>query len=74
MELNSGRVRQMVDEARAGEGAIVCHATLESGEHAVCRGFVDRYATQPLQIAERLDMFELVDPDSLRRHPSRESS
>jgi hypothetical protein len=50
MELKAGRVRQMVDEAKAAQSAIVCHKTLD-GDNAVCRGFYDRFPTQPLQIA-----------------------
>ena len=52
MDLRAGRVRQMVDEAREHQSAIVCHSTLD-GDNAVCRGFFDRFATAPLQIAER---------------------
>ena len=55
MELRAGRVRQMVDEAREHDSAIVCHQTL-SDDNAVCRGFFERYATTPLQIAERLGL------------------
>jgi len=61
MQLNSGRVRQMVDEAKAEESAIVCHQTLDR-DNAICRGFFDRYPTAPLQIAERLDMIREVAP------------
>lgn len=60
MALRSGRVREMVDGARENESAIVCHDTLGTGANAVCRGFYDRYPTQPLQIAERLGLVEFV--------------
>jgi hypothetical protein len=59
MQLRPGRVRQMVSEARANESAIICHTTLD-GPNAVCRGFFDRFATAPLQIAERLGYLEEV--------------
>lgn len=64
MQLKSGRVKGMVEGARASESTIVCHATLyEPGvDNAACRGFFDRYPTQPLQIAERLGLVEFVDP------------
>jgi hypothetical protein len=52
----------MVDSARAEESAIICHKTLD-GDNAVCRGFFDRYPTQPLQIAERLGLITQIDPD-----------
>lgn len=56
MQLKSGRVREMVDAATRRESTIVCHATLGTGKNAVCRGFFDRFPTQPLQIAERLGL------------------
>lgn len=59
MHLQRGRVREMVDKAKAGGTAIVCHDTY-GGEQAVCRGFFDRHATAPLQVAERLDAIEWV--------------
>jgi hypothetical protein len=62
MQLRPGRVRDMVDSARAEESAIICHKTLD-GDNAVCRGFFDRYPTQPLQIAERLGLITQIDPD-----------
>jgi hypothetical protein len=62
MELRSGRVRDMVDSAKRDDSTIVCHATLDSREHAACRGFFDRYPTTPLQIAERMGMVVFVDP------------
>lgn len=61
MQLQPGRVRQMVDDARRDESTIVCHKTLD-GDHAVCRGFFDRYPTQPLQIAERLGLIVEIQP------------
>lgn len=58
MHLEPGRLREMVDRARKDESTIVCHSTLYTDERAACRGFFDRYATAPLQIAERLGMIE----------------
>lgn len=59
MQLNDGRVDDMVAEATANESAITCHATLD-GDNAVCRGFFDLHATQPLQLADRLGYIEWV--------------
>jgi hypothetical protein len=56
MMLRPGRVKSMVDEATANQSAIICHDTLSDEKQAVCRGFFDRWPTQPLQIAERLGM------------------
>ena len=61
MQLEPGRVAQMVRDAKADESCIPCHSTLYlrgKPKHAVCRGFFDRHATAPLQIAERLELIE----------------
>lgn len=57
MNLEPGRVEQMVADAKRKESAIICHETLDR-KQAVCRGFFEQYATAPLQIAERLDVIE----------------
>lgn len=56
MSLELGRAAGMVAEAKGNEAAITCHSTLYRSdvEPAVCRGFFDRHATVPLQIAQRL--------------------
>lgn len=74
MQLNPGRLADMVREAREDDTAIVCHATLAGvGEHqAVCRGFFDAYTTQPLQLAGRLELLHDADPQTGRcRHDER---
>jgi hypothetical protein len=48
MQLNPGRVGQMVRGAVSSGGAIICHQTLSYGDHpeqggAVCRWFYDTY-------------------------------
>jgi hypothetical protein len=60
MQLRGGRVRQMVDDARRHDSAIICHQTLD-GDNAACRGFFDRYPTQPLQLASRLGLIVEVE-------------
>lgn len=55
MSLRRGRVRDMVRAATKDESAIICHESLD-GDRAVCRGFFDRFPTQPLQVAERLGL------------------
>ena len=47
MDLRAGRVRAMVDGAKADDSAIVCHATLD-GARAVCRGYWDRHQRDTL--------------------------
>lgn len=63
MQLQPGRLADLVRTNVENESALICHATLpEMGEadQAVCRGFYDRHATAPLQIAGRLDLIEWV--------------
>jgi hypothetical protein len=59
MQLKAGRVRGMIDEAKANDAAIVCHQTLDS-DNAVCRGFFDRYPTAPLRLAMALGVVDEV--------------
>ena len=61
MHLEPGRVDGMVADAVASDSTIVCHQTLD-GPNAGCRGFYDRHATPPLQIAVRLGMVEWTEP------------
>lgn len=74
MHLAPGRLRDLIRQA--GEGFIVCHATLPEMAPAgypgpaVCRGFADRYRTSALQIAGRLWGFTEVDPpETTGPHP-----
>jgi hypothetical protein len=53
MQLEEGRVEEMVREACAKETAIICHETL-SGDKAICRGFFEQHPTLPLILADRL--------------------
>lgn len=55
MQLENGRVEEMVAAATRDNSAIICHSTLDV-DNAVCRGFFDRHATQTLRIAERLNV------------------
>jgi hypothetical protein len=63
MQLKSGRVRGMIDQAKADDSAIVCHSTLD-GPNAVCRGYYDRHAEDVLSLtlAERVGIIEEVPP------------
>lgn len=54
MNLAEGRVEDMVESATSEGGAIICHDTLGTKSHAVCRGFFNRHKTPTLQIAERM--------------------
>jgi hypothetical protein len=61
MMLEPGRLAQMVEDAIESDSTIICHGTLD-GDNAACRGFFDRHATAPLQIAQRLGLIVEVDP------------
>ena len=63
MYLNEGRVKGMVEKATKEDGCITCHCTLD-GDEAVCRGFFDKHATAPLQIAERLGHVKFVEVEN----------
>jgi hypothetical protein len=68
MHLNSGRVKQMTQEALAeGSQGVICHQTLSYGEHpdfggALCRGFYDSfgYRNNFIRIMDRLGGFQEV--------------
>jgi len=62
MQLNEGRVRQMVDECLASMGGhVTCHDTLD-GDRAVCRGYWDGYRDRDvlLSLAERTEIVREV--------------
>jgi|SRR5580704_12725027 hypothetical protein len=67
MYLEECRLENMVREATRNESCITCHETL-SGYQAVCRGFYDRHATAPLQIAERLGCIVFQAPPAKSPH------
>lgn len=67
MRLNPGRLRDLVAEAKAAGGYVVCHQTLpgvapEGVCPAICRWFADTYDTQALQLMRRLWGFVEVPP------------
>lgn len=61
MNLNPGRLRDMVAQVREHDSYVVCHQTLSEPLGAVCRGSFDELYTTPVQIATRLDAVEWVD-------------
>jgi hypothetical protein len=60
MRLVPGRLAGMVRDAVRDDSCIPCHETIydDTIRPAVCRGFFDRHATQPLQVADRLGLIE----------------
>lgn len=68
--LMPGRRDQMVRDAVAKDGTIVCHETI-GGDNAVCRGFFEQHQTPTLQIAERLGHVAYVEPSCAHLFPPR---
>jgi hypothetical protein len=64
MQLQPGRLKGMIEDAKKDESTIVCHSTLhrKGVKNAACRGFFDKHKTSTLQIAERLEMVEYDPP------------
>jgi hypothetical protein len=63
MQLNDGRVEEMINAAVEEQSCIPCHHHLYEGQaiEPVCRGFWDRHKTHPLQVAERLDRIGWIE-------------
>lgn len=62
MQLQPGRVAEMVKTAKAGESTIICHETThgQREQEAACRGFWERYARDVMTL--RLAMaFDIID-------------
>lgn len=71
MRLRAGRLADLVRTALARDSFVVCHSTLPGMAPAgyapaICRGFADRYSTNPLRIIGRLGGFAEVDPPAKR--------
>ena len=65
MMLEPGRRAQMIRDARAAEGHIVCHATLDTEAPAICRGYADkadRGRSLALRIGRALGWIKEVNP------------
>lgn len=62
MNLEPGRVKQMV--ATANDSCIPCHHSIydEGKEPAVCRGFFDLKPNLPIRLAIALNIVEEVEP------------
>lgn len=67
MHLSPGGLASLVGDTIRADSFIVCHSTLrgmapEGVTPAVCRGFYDRYSTNPLRIYDRLHAWHEVPP------------
>lgn len=72
MQLRSGRLRGMVEDAVRGGGFIPCHCTIAGPKNpshkqaAICRGFYDKFGHRSniVRIYERLGGFFEVAPET----------
>lgn len=65
MDLQPGRVADMVAQARRAEGHVVCHATLGTEVPAICRGFADgpdQGCSLALRLARALGTLQEISP------------
>ncbi|MFF4501601.1 hypothetical protein [Streptomyces sp. NPDC001401] len=65
MDLQPGRLADMVTRARRTEGHIVCHATLGTAAPAICRGFADgpdQGRSLALRLARALGTLREISP------------
>jgi hypothetical protein len=69
MSLSPGRLADLVQGNLDNGAALICHQTLDYGDHpefgeAVCRGFYDAYGDQcnSIRVMERIGGFAEVPP------------
>jgi hypothetical protein len=62
MELNRGRLRDMVERTAAADTNVICHQTLDEPLGALCHGSVEQQPGQMARIAYRLNSVELIEP------------
>lgn len=72
MNLESGRVKQMVRDATKAESCIPCHETTHGGAEgeAICRGFYEKFPTLPIRLAEAIgSLIEVQGKEGDTPHP-----
>lgn len=68
MNLQDGRLQNLVKTNREGDTALTCHQTLEQNKYdaepAVCRGYFDAYGDEvtPLRLAKIMGLIEEDSP------------
>lgn len=65
MQLNAGRLKELVTANAEAESALTCHETLPGwgdAEPAVCRGYFDTHPTLPLRLAEAINVIAYDPP------------
>lgn len=63
MQLEEGRVEQMIVDADEAHSAIPCHSHLHQGAEIepVCKGYYDRGSSMTLRLARMAGIIEMVD-------------
>ena len=56
------RMVQLIEQCKKDDTHFTCHKASNAGRDVCCRGFYDQYDSQMIQIAQRLNMVEFVDP------------
>lgn len=68
MNLEPGRLKQMVDQSVADGGGITCHKTIYGGaeQEATCRGFLETHGDKvpAFRLAEAMGIIEEVSADA----------
>lgn len=69
MRLEEGRLKDLVEQNRKADTALICHKTIYEEEYvqkAVCRGYFDAYGREvtPLRMAVALGVVEETDGKS----------
>jgi hypothetical protein len=68
MQLQSGRVRGMIDDCKEQQGTIPCHSTLyiDGADQAVCRFGVLRRHKEDITALELADAMGIIEYDEPR--------
>lgn len=61
MNLNKGRLKDMVESVEADQTYVICHKTLDQPLGSVCRGSFDNVYTTAIKVAERIGFIDFVD-------------
>jgi hypothetical protein len=64
MQLNRGRLRDMVESTARDDTNVICHQTLDQPVGALCAGSVEQQPGQMARIAQRLNAVVLVEPEA----------
>jgi len=69
MALEPGALKDLIGKARRNQGHIVCHATLDTDDPAICRGYADHAdhgRSLALRLATALGTVRHITPPTLK--------